>query len=271
MLDINLDLVKQFLVSYGMRLVGAVIIFMVGLWVIRIISKAFKNMMDKRNFDASLKPFLHSLVTTLLRILLFVVVLSKLGVEMTAFVGMLAAAGLAIGMALSGTLQNFAGGIVILIFRPFKVGDFIEAQSYKGTVTEIHIFTTHILTVDNKTVIIPNGALSNNALINYTKQPMRRVDLTIGIAYGDDLERAKAILNEIFSKNEKVSNEPAAPFVEIVNLNQSSVDLAVRVWCKTEDYWDLFFYLNREIYKNITLAKDISFPFPQMDVHVHQN
>ena len=192
-----------------------------------------------------------------------------LGIQMTSFIAILGAAGLAVGMALSGTLQNFAGGVMILIFKPFKAGDFIDAQGYQGTVSEIQIFNTILKTPDNKTVIIPNGGLSTGAMVNYSTEKLRRVDWTVGIGYGDDADKAKDVIMKMCNADDKILKDPEV-FIAISALADSSVNFAVRAWVKAEDYWSVYFALNENIYK--TFEKEgLNIPFPQMDVHVHNN
>jgi small conductance mechanosensitive channel len=192
--------------------------------------------------------------------------MGMMGIEMTSFIAILGAAGLAVGMALSGTLQNFAGGVMILIFKPFKVGDFIDAQGYMGVVKEIQIFVTILTTPDNKTVIIPNGPLSNGSLTNFSTQPQRRVDWTFGIAYGDDYDTAKTMLLKMMDEDKRILKDPD-PFVALGEMADSSVNLTVRAWVNASDYWDVFFDMNEKFYKNADKA-GLSIPFPQMDVHL---
>ncbi len=253
---------------YGPKLIGAIIVWIIGSIVIKAIIKSFNRMLDKKETDESLKPFLKSLVSILLKILLIISVLSMLGVQMTSFIAILGAAGLAVGMALSGTLQNFAGGVMILLFKPFKVGDFLEAQGHIGTVKEIQIFNTIINTLDNKTVILPNGPLSTNAMVNYSTEPTRRVDLTFGIGYGDDVAKAREIINKLIQADKRILKDPA-PFIGLAELGDSSVNLTVRVWAKGEDYWGVFFDMNEHVYNQFN-KEGVNIPFPQMDVHLHQ-
>ncbi len=255
-------------VEHGTQLLIAIAILIIGLFLAKRITKLFAKLLSKKEFDESLRLFLTSLVSVSLKILVIITALTKLGVEMTSFVALLAAAGLAIGMAFSGTLSNFAGGVMILIFRPYKVGDFLEAQGEIGTVKEIGIFNTILLTLDNKTVIIPNGPMSNGNMTNYTMQKERRVDFTVGIAYGDDYDTAKATLMKFVAEDEKILKNPET-FIGLVELADSSVNLTLRVWCKTEDYWDVYFKMNERIYKEFGSA-GLNIPFPQMDVHVNQ-
>ena len=194
--------------------------------------------------------------------------MSVLGVEMTSFVAILAAAGLAVGMALSGTLQNFAGGVMILLFKPYQVGDFIEAQGYSGIVKEIQIFITVLTTPDNKTVLIPNGPLANGSLINYSTQPQRRVDWNFGIGYGDDLDKAYELIHQLLASDPQVLKDPA-PFVALSTLGDNSVNLVVRAWVNASDYWDVHFRMNENVYR-LFGEHGLSIPFPQLDVHLHE-
>lgn len=265
----NLELIKEMITTYGLKLIYAVITLVIGLWIIKMITRAIDKVMEKRDFDASLRPFLHSMLSMLLKAMLIISVLGMLGIEMTSFIAVLGAAGLAVGMALSGTLQNFAGGVMILIFKPFKVGDFIEAQGYTGIVKEIQIFITILTTPDNKTIIIPNGPLSNGSLTNYSTQDTRRVDWTFGIGYGDKTEDAQKILIDLMNSDERILKDPA-PFVGVSALADSSVNLATRAWVKPEDYWGVFFDMNQNVYNHFN-EKGINIPFPQMDVHMQTN
>ena len=256
-------------IDYGMKLVYAIIVLVVGLWIIKAISNGFRKLMLNRKIDASLVPFLTSLINMVLKVLLVITVMSMLGIQMTSFIALLGAAGLAVGMALSGTLQNFAGGVMILIFKPFKVGDFIDAQGFQGTVHEIQIFITILLTLDNKTVIIPNGGLSNGSVVNYSTQASRRIDWTFGIAYGDKTEEVKKILMDLIIADKRILDEPE-PFVGVKELGDSSVNFTARGWIKQADYWDVFFDMNESVYNTFN-EKGISIPFPQMDVHIQKN
>ncbi|MEE4260418.1 MAG: mechanosensitive ion channel domain-containing protein, partial [Bacteroidales bacterium] len=222
--------------------------------------------MNKRNLDESLKPFLLSMISILLKVMLVISVLAMVGIQMTSFIAILGAAGLAVGLALSGTLQNFAGGVMILIFKPFKVGDFIDAQGYMGTVTEIQIFITILLTPDNKTIIIPNGPLSTGALTNFSAQETRRVDWTFGIAYGDDYDKAKSLILDLLKTEDKILNDPE-PFIVLGEMADSSVNITVRAWVNAPDYWTVFFSMNEKFYKQAD-KNGLSIPFPQLDVHL---
>ena len=267
----NLTMYQQKLMpmveTWGLKLLGAIVVLVIGFWIAKIITNQVKKLMNKKNTDESLKGFLTSMTSILLKTLVILSAMATLGVEMTSFIAILGAAGLAVGMALSGTLQNFAGGVMILIFKPFKVGDFIEAQGYMGVVKDIQIFVTVLTTPDNKTIIIPNGGLATGSLTNFSVQPSRRVDWTVGIAYGDDYDKARNIVLDILKNDKRVLSDPE-PFVALGELADSSVNLTVRAWVKAEDYWGVFFDFNETVYK--TFAKEnINIPFPQMDVHVH--
>jgi small conductance mechanosensitive channel len=236
--------------------------------IIKWMVKKIDKVMEKRETDDSLKPFLRSLFGALLKTLLIISVLGMLGVEMTSFIAILGAAGLAVGMALSGPLQNFAGGVVILLFKPYRVNDFIEAQGYTGVVKEIQIFTTILLTPDNKTVIIPNGSLATGSLINYSAEPTRRVDFSYGIAYGDSVQKAREIIMGVIATDDRILKDPE-PFIGLGELADSSVNLSTRVWVKTEDYWGVFFTMNEKVYEALDQG-GISIPFPQVDVHMQK-
>jgi len=227
-------------VEYGLKILAAFAIWIIGSWIIKRINKLVERAMNKSDYEESLKRFIHNLITWSLRILLIVVILSKLGVETTSFAAILAAAGLAIGMALQGSLANFAGGVLIMIFKPFKIGDLIEAQGELGVVKEIEIFTTKLITLDNKEVILPNGILSNGTIVNYSSEKLRRVDLIMGVSYDADMKETKEVLMKVLRDNPKVVNDPA-PQVEVFELADSSVNFVVRPWCKNEDYWDVYF------------------------------
>ena len=259
----------QFAVDYGLKSLAALATLIVGLYIANFIKDLVIKMMDRSKVDPSLRSFLSSMVSLLLKLLVYITALGVLGVEMTSFVALLGAAGLAVGLALSGTLQNFAGGVMILLFKPFKVGDFIEAQAYVGEVKEIQIFVTILTTPDNKTVLIPNGPLANGSLINYSTQPTRRVDWTFGIGYGNDLDKAYAVLHQLIAADDRILKDPE-PFVALHALADSSVNIVVRVWVSAADYWAVFFRMNEAVYKTFP-QQGLSIPIPQMDVHVHKD
>jgi small conductance mechanosensitive channel len=256
-------------VTYGKNVIVAAIILIVGLWLIGMFMRLFNSVMEKREFDLALKTFLGSLTGIILKILLGITVLGTLGIEMTSFIALLGAAGLAVGMALSGTLQNFAGGVMILVLKPFRIGDFIEAQGYLGTVREILIFNTVMKTPDNKTIIIPNGGLATGSLINYSTEPTRRVDWEFGIAYGDNADKAREVLLGLLKSDDRVLPDPE-PVVFLSNLGNSSVDFKVRAWVNAVDYWAVFFAINERVYQEFG-RNGLHIPFPQMDVHLHNS
>ncbi|HEX9650658.1 MAG TPA: mechanosensitive ion channel domain-containing protein [Cyclobacteriaceae bacterium] len=253
--------------AYGPKLVLAILTLIVGLWVIKWFSKGMIKVMDSRRLDPSLKPFFSSLISITLKILLAISVMGMIGIEMTSFIALLGAAGLAFGMALSGTLQNFAGGVVLLVFKPFKVGDFVEAAGYSGTVSEIRIFNTILKTPDNKTIIIPNNAIAGSSMVNYTTEATRRVDFVFGISYQDDIDLTKSILNRLIERDERIHKDPA-PFIGLTEMADSSVNLVVRVWADTPNYWPIYFDMMEDVKKTFD-AEGISIPFPQRDVHLY--
>jgi len=264
-----INYLTEFAMQYGIKLIGALVVLIIGWKIIGVLNRGLNKSMDKKGMEPSLKSFLSSLLVILLRVMLIITVLTMLGVAMTSFIAILGAAGLAVGLALSGTLQNFAGGVMILLFKPFKVGDFIDAQSYMGTVREIQIFNTILKTPDNKTVIIPNGGLATGAMVNFSTEPQRRVDWTFGIAYGDDADKAKEVIMDLIKADERVLAVPE-PFVAISELGDSSVNFTARAWVNAADYWGLFFDMNQKVYKTFP-QKGLNIPFPQMDVHLHNS
>lgn len=266
--DISTELLLSLSLAYGPRLLGALLTLTLGLWVVGLASRLIKKILLKSRVDPSLAAFLSSLSSILLKVLVYITALGVLGVQMTSFIAMLGAAGLAVGLALSGTLQNFAGGVMILFFKYFKVGDFIEAQGYSGTVIDIQIFVTVLTTPDNKTIIIPNGPLATGSLINYSAQPRRRVDWTFGIAYGDDIDKAYAVLKDIIRQDERILGDPE-PFMALSALADSSVNITLRVWVDAQNFWPVFFRMNEQVYKAFAEA-GLTIPFPQRDVHIHQ-
>lgn len=262
------DTAIELLKAYGPKILGALLILIIGFWLIKMINKRVRKSLEKGKVSPSLKPFLRSLISVVLKALLLISVLSILGIPMTSFVAILAAAGLAIGLALSGTLQNFAGGVMILLFKPFKTGEFIEAQGYSGTVFEIQIFNTILKTPDNKIIIIPNGGLSNNSVTNYSREKTRRVDWTFGIGYGDDVDKAKSHLLKLIKEDSRIMEEPA-PALVVSALADSSVNITVKVWVNSGDYWSVFFTMNEKVYKTFA-NENLNIPFPQMDVHLQK-
>lgn len=267
--DIELSKLLETLIGFalqaGKSILVAIIIYVVGRFIIRMVNKIVAKVLVKRNVDLTIQSFVKSFVNVLLTTLLIVAVVNALGVDTTSFAALLASVGLAAGMALSGNLQNLAGGILLLLFRPFRVGDYITAQGESGTVKEIQILHTIIVTVDNRDVILPNGALSSGNMTNFSKEPLRRVDLTIGVEYGQDIDRVREVLQKLFAADTRILQEPA-PFVALGALSSSSVDITIRLWVKSEDYWGVFFDTNETIYKTFN-KEGINFPFPQLTVH----
>lgn len=269
----KLSLVTQQLIDSGIQVGGhilkAAIVFVVGRFLISLLKRLTSRLLDKRSVDVSIKTFVKSLVNILLTILLIISVVGALGVETTSFAALLASAGVAIGMALSGNLQNFAGGLVILLFKPYKVGDWIESQGVSGTVKEIQIFHTILTTADNKLIFVPNGALSSGVVVNYSNQKTRRVEWIVGIDYGEDYTKVEQVVRDILAADKRILSEPA-PFVALHALDASSVNVVARVWVNSENYWDVYFDINQAIYKTFN-EKGIDFPFPQLTVHQAHN
>ena len=263
--------VAEKLLNWGMEtgknILAAIVIYIVGRFIIRQIMKLVSKILVKRDFEVSVQTFLKSLLSILLNLVLAFAIISKLGVETTSLAALLASVGVAIGMALSGNLSNFAGGLVILVFKPFKVGDFIDTTNNEvsGTVKEIQIFHTILTTVDNRLIYVPNGTLSSNAIVNYSRQEMRRAEWVFGVEYGMDFERVKAVIDRLIAADSRILKEPA-PMVALSSLSASSVDIKVRAWTKVADYWDVYFDFNKAVYETFN-KEGIGFPFPQLTVH----
>ena len=255
-------------ISVGSKILLAIVVFLVGRWIVRRLNKLLAKILEKRHVEASLSTFVKSLVNITLTLLLIIVVIGVLGIETSSFIALFASAGVAIGMALSGTLQNFAGGVMILLFKPFKVGDTIEAQGQSGTVREIQIFNTILATPDNKVIIIPNGGLSTGLMKNYSREATRRVDWEFGIAYGDDYTKAKAVIARLLDADGRVLKDPAY-FIALTSLGESSVNIVVRAWVNAGDYWGVYFDMNEKVYKTFA-EENLNIPFPQLDVHLHK-
>ena len=250
----------------GFTIIKALIVFLVGRLVINLLNKLVRKILSKRDIDPSVKTFVGSLVNVSLTILLIISVVGALGVQTTSFAALLASAGVAVGMALSGNLSNFAGGLIILLFKPYKVGDYIEAQGVGGTVKEVQMFHTVLGTVDNKVIYIPNGSLSSGVVTNFSNQTTRRVDWTFGVEYGSDYEKVKQVIESALAKDSRILSEPAAPFIALTALADSSVNVVVRVWVNSSDYWGVYFDINKNIYATFNEV-GIGFPFPQLTVH----
>ena len=260
-----LQQVTTLCIEAGKSILLAILIFVVGRYLIKFINKMIGRMMERKKVEPTIQSFLKSFINVLLTILLIITTVSALGVNTTSFAALLASAGVAVGMALSGNLQNLAGGIILLLFKPYKVGDYIEAQGVSGTVKEIQIFHTIILTVDNKQVYVPNGALSSGSVINYSSEPLRRVDLTVSVEYGTQVDTVKQALEDIIKADGRILTDPK-PFVALGNLASSSIDFTVRTWVKGADYWPVYFDLTHTVYEEFN-QRGIKFPFPQIQVH----
>ena len=258
--------ITELAIDMSARIVGAILIYIIARWLTKRIIKLMITIFERRNIDISLRSFLTSLVKISLNIMIIVSIVGILGINTSSFIALFASAGLAIGMALSGTLQNFAGGLIVLVIKPYKVGDFIEAQGYSGSVKEISIFNTLINTIDNKTIIIPNGGLSTGIINNFSQEETRRVDWTFGIAYGDSYDLAKETIADLLSKDDRVLKSPDI-FIALHSLGDSSVNIVARAWVDSEDYWDLYFDINERVYKSFPMV-GLSIPFPQMDIHI---
>ena len=264
------ELVNVFLdklISYLPSVIAAILILILGLWAIKLIIGRIKKIMEKREVDPGVRGFTLSILSVVLKILIFIVIITKLGVETTSFAAILAAAGLAIGLALQGSLSNFAGGVLIIILKPFRVGDFIDAQGESGTVEDITIFYTFLTTFNNQRVVIPNAQLSNNKITNYSSEPLRKDAITVGISYDSDIKKAREVLLNIVNSDERTLEEPA-PEVFVTGLGDNSVDLSLRFWSKREEYWGLHFDTIEKLKVELETA-GISFPFPQKDVHLY--
>lgn len=260
-----IDRLVNWSIEVGKDIIAAVLIYIIGRFVIKQISRLLAKILEKRKLEISVQTFLRSLVSLLLNLVLAFAIISKLGVETTSLAALLASAGVAVGMALSGNLSNFAGGLIILIFKPYKVGDYIETNDASGTVKEIQIFHTILTTLDNKIIYVPNGTLSSDAVTNYSRQVTRRAEWVFGVEYGEDYERVKAVLERIIAADDRILKDPA-PFIGLGALSASSVDIKVRVWTKSSDYWDVYFDMNRIVYATFN-KEGIGFPFPQLTVH----
>ena len=259
----------QNLISFGGRLVLAIAVFFVGRWIIKKIIKIIKKIFAKKNVEPSLFGFVKSLTSIALNLLLVITVIGILGIETSSFIALFASAGIAIGMALSGTLQNFAGGVMILLFKPFKVGDYIDADGQAGEVKEIQIFNTILATPDNKTIIIPNGGLSTQIMTNFSTANIRRVDWNFCIAYGNNYDKAKSIIEKLITEDKRIKDTPPH-LIAILSMNETSINIVVRAWVISGNYWDIYFEMNEKIYKTFQ-QESISIPFSQVRVNLNTN
>ena len=259
---------------FGLKVLAALAIYIIGAWLIKKITRMVSRGLEKRSPDAALASFVKSLVSITLWILLIIITVGALGINTTSLAALLAAGGMALGMALSGTVQNFAGGIMLLVFKPIKAGDFIEAQGFTGTVSEINITSTKLVTLDNRVVFIPNGALSSGNINNFSVKDLRRVDINVSIAYDTDIEKAKSVVLDIIKSNPKTldSGTPGAadPFVALLTLGESTITLVTRTWVKSEDYWDVYFWINENLYSRLP-ENGIMFSYPQMTVNINKD
>ncbi len=263
-----MDTAVEMAMTYGPQLILAIVVLIIGLWIIKRVIRLMAAGMERSNTEPTLAKFLCNLSSVGLKALLFISVASMIGIETTSFIAVLGAAGLAVGLALQGSLSNFAGGVLVLMFRPYKVGDFVEAQGVSGTVHEIQIFNTVLKTPDNKVIIVPNGAISNGIITNYSMEATRRVDFVFGIGYGDDIAKAKATIERLIGEDSRTLSDPE-PMIVISELADSSVNITTRVWVNAADYWGVFFDLTEKV--KLTFDQEgISIPFPQRDVHVIQ-
>ena len=253
--------------EFGVDIIAALAIFIVGRWVANLITKGIRRLLERANVDATLVKFLSNIVRILLLIFVILAAIGQLGIQTTSLIAVLGAAGLAVGLALQGSLSNFAAGVLIIIFRPYKVGDYIEAAGVAGTVDEVQIFNTVMKTPDNKKIIVPNSQITGGIITNYSAHETRRVDFTFGIGYGDDIDKAKKIIEEVLGGDERVLADPA-PQIVVAELADSSVNIVARPWAKAADYWGLKFDVTETVKKRFD-AEGISIPFPQRDVHVY--
>ena len=255
------------IIKFGLKLLAVAVIVFIGRWLIGKVDRLLKRIFERKDVEISLAGFLRNIVKVVLYLIVFLLAIGTLGIKTTSFAAILAAVSLAIGMALSGTLQNFAGGVIILLLRPFKVGDYIQAQGFEGTVKSIQLFNTLLNTADHKTILLPNGALSTGSINNYSSETRRRVDIKIGLAYGNDIAEARRVILELLAKESRILKD-TEPKIIVTSLGDSAVNVDVRVWVEKADYWDVLFSLNEQIYNTIMAHPNLEFPFPQLDVHV---
>lgn len=259
----------ELLTFYGLKVIAAIVILIVGRWVAKIIEKVIQKVMAGRKIDPTITSFTGNLTYIALLAFVIVAALGQLGIQTTSFIAVIGAAGLAVGLALQGSLSNFAAGFMMIIFRPFKLGDYIEAAGVAGTVEKIQIFTTQLMTPDNKIIIIPNAKLTEGNIVNWSAKGTRRVDLEVGIGYGDDIDKARTIISAVLSEEDRILKDPE-PTIAVSALGDSSVNFVVRPWVVAADYWGVYFDLTEKIKKRFD-AEGISIPFPQRDVHIYQH
>ncbi len=271
--DLMTELINN-LISLGLKLMAAIVIYLIGAWAIRKIKNLVARIFERKHTDVAVTSFIQSIISIVLTITLIIISIGAVGIDTTSIAALLAGGGMAIGMALNGTVQNFAGGIMIIAFKPFKAGDYIQAQGYEGTVKEVTIVSTKLTTTDNRTIIIPNGALSNGTVNNFSQNHLRRLDWTVSVEYGASVEETKKVLMDMLKRDIRIlditNGAPADPFVALSALSDSSVNFVMRAWVRSADYWDVNYQMNEKIYEELP-KNGIQFPFPQMDVHVHQD
>lgn len=268
---IDFTLLFNYAITFGKNILTAVIVYIIGRFIIKYATKAVHTITQKRKFEASLASFINSLVSISLNILLGIIIIGIMGIDTSSFLAVFASAGIAVGMALSGTLQNFAGGVLILILRPYKVGDYIEAQGFAGTVREIQIFSTILSTVDNQIIIIPNGPLATGCLKNSTAADMRRVDIDVEVAYGTRTDDVRKVLQDIINADSRIIKDGQyAPAIPMTTMSSSSIVFQMRMWSKAQDYWAVRFETTEKVYTVLT-EKGIEIPFQQMDVHIRKD
>lgn len=263
--DLSHTLVSD-LLKFSGKLAIAIIIYFVGRWLIRWMDRLLNRIFERRKVDTSLNKFIRNMLRIVAWIFLLLIIVGILGIKTTSFLAILASAGFAVGMALSGTLQNFAGGVLILLLKPFRTGDYIVSQGQEGTVKEINLFNTVLATPDNKTIIIPNGGMSSSIVNNVTDAGTRRIEWTFGIAYGDDYDEARRVLQQLIAADERIFKTPE-PLIALSNLADSAVQIVVRVWAKTDDYWAIYYGMNEKVYK-VFPEHGLSIPFNQLDVNI---
>ncbi|MBR3884192.1 MAG: mechanosensitive ion channel [Bacteroidaceae bacterium] len=260
------EVLIQYAIAFGAKIIKVLLVWFIGRWVTKRLISFVKMLMERRKTNPSVQSFLSSLLDVVMLIILIVMIISIFGIDTSSFIALFASAGVAVGMALSGTLQNFAGGVIILLFRPYKVGDYIEAQGQSGTVKEIQIFNTVLQTPDNKIILVPNGPISTGIVNNYSREQLRRVDFTFSIRYGDDYNKAKTVLEKLIAADSRILKDPA-PFIALGCLNSSSIDVTVRVWVNQADYWSVFFEMNKTVYEEFP-KNGLNFPYQTLIVNV---
>jgi len=263
-----MPLIQEWAIFYGMKIIAALLILIIGRWIAKGIRRFVRKILTAREVDETIISFVSSLTYVLLLAFIIIAALSQLGIQTASFVAVIGAAGLAIGFALQGSLSNFAAGFMILVFRPFKVGDYVEAAGTAGVVEETRIFTTQLRTPDNKTIIIPNAKIMSDTITNYSAKDTRRVDMVFGVSYSDDLQKVRQVLEDIINNHSRVLKDPP-PVIVVSELAESSVNFTVRAWAKTADYWDVYFDTTETVKKRFD-AEGIAIPFPQQDVHLYR-